>query len=259
VAGVAVLTLVPWTVRNLAHFSEPVALSTNSQEVLYYANCPDVYSGPEIGYWSFNCQARYRAAHGNPPGDEVAQSKVWADRGVRYALDHKDRWLAVGAARVSRVWDLKYGHSNVTLLRFEGRPQRWNEIGLWVYRLMLLPAAAGIVVLRRRRQRMWPLLMMGVMVTLTALYAYGAVRFRTPGDLALLVLAGVAVDAILPGRRTPAGPSSPDVAHRGGGGTDGDGMPGGADESDHHDHEPDHAASRPGPAEAPIAPAGANP
>jgi hypothetical protein len=39
--------------------------------------------------------------------------------------------------------------------------------------------------------------MMLVMVTLTALTAYGGIRFRTPGDLALVVLAGLALDALI--------------------------------------------------------------
>ncbi|MCU1452362.1 MAG: hypothetical protein JWN46_508 [Acidimicrobiales bacterium] len=205
--GAALLVLLPWTVRNLLTFDKPVLLSTNSEEVIYYANCPDVYSGPLIGSWSFNCQVRARARGEEPAGDQATKAKVWRARGVAYALAHKDRWLPVGAARISRVWDLTYGESNVTLMRFEGRPARWNRIGLWAYRLMLLPAFAGAVLLRRRRVRVWPLLITGVMVTLTALYAYGSVRFRTPADLAILVLAAVAIDALLPGRRDD-GPGS---------------------------------------------------
>jgi len=218
VASVAVVVLAPWTIRNLATFDEPVALSTNSEEVLYYANCPDVYSGPQIGYWSFNCQQRYRAVHGNPPGDQATQAKFWRRLGVQYALDHTDRWPAVAVARVDRVWDLTHGESNATLLQFEGRPQDWNPVGLWVYRALLIPAIGGVILLRRRRERLWPLLMMGVMVTVTALYAYGSVRFRTPGDLAILALAGVAIDALLPGgaghRRNRVASHAPDRSER---------------------------------------------
>ena len=54
---------------------------------------------------------------------------------------------------------------------------------------------AGWVVLRRRGVLVYPLVALGLMVLVTTVYAYGAVRFRTPLELALLIGAGVAVDA----------------------------------------------------------------
>jgi hypothetical protein len=44
--------------------------------------------------------------------------------------------------------------------------------------------------------------MVGV-VTFTAVTVYGHVRFRTVGDLVVLVCAGVAIDAVLPRRSAP--------------------------------------------------------
>ena len=88
---------------------------------------------------------------------------------MRYALDHQDRWPAVALARVARVWDLQHSESTITAMRFEGRDERWSRAGLWGYRLLLVLAVAGVVVAVRRRLRIWPLLMMLVMVTLTAL------------------------------------------------------------------------------------------
>jgi 4-amino-4-deoxy-L-arabinose transferase-like glycosyltransferase len=209
-AGIALAVLAPWTIRNLATFDHVVPVSTNSEEVLYYANCPDVYRGPLIGWWSFNCQERARAANiaagrpKDPPGDESARAAGWGKLGRQYAMDHKDRWAAVAFARITRVWDLQRADTTARLLTFEGRPYRWSEDGLLVYRLTLLPGLAGLVVLwRRRRDPVWPLVAMIAMVTLTAVSVYGHIRFRTVGDLVLLVGAGIAVDAVLPGRRAP--------------------------------------------------------
>jgi len=42
-----------------------------------------------------------------------------------------------------------------------------------------------------------PLLAMPVLATATALYAYGATRFRMPAEVAIVVLAAVAIDAAL--------------------------------------------------------------
>jgi peptidoglycan/LPS O-acetylase OafA/YrhL/4-amino-4-deoxy-L-arabinose transferase-like glycosyltransferase len=208
---VALGMLAPWTVRNLVTFDRPVLVSTNSEEVLFYANCPETYRGPLIGYWSFNCQQQVRAereAAGlppDPPGDESERAAGWGELGREYALDNQDRWPAVGLARVLRAWDLSHSDSTISALQFEGRDRGWSTAGLWVYRLLLVPALAGLVILRRRQVPIWPLLSMVGVVTFTALTVYGHVRFRTVGDLVVLVCAAVAFDALLP-RRKPSEP-----------------------------------------------------
>jgi peptidoglycan/LPS O-acetylase OafA/YrhL len=211
--AVALGLLAPWTIRNLVTFDRPVPVSTNSEEVLYYANCPDTYDGPFIGYWSFACQVRARqerVARGlppDPPGDEAERSAAWGELGREYALDHKDRWPAVVTARVTRLWDLQHTDNNVSALAIEGRPQEWSERGLWIYRLVLVPGLVGLWLVRRRGSAVWPLVSMMAMVTATAVYAYGHVRFRTAADLVLVVGAAVALDALLPGRRAEAADS----------------------------------------------------
>jgi peptidoglycan/LPS O-acetylase OafA/YrhL len=199
--AVALGLLAPWTIRNLLTFEERVPVSTNSEEVLFYANCPDTYSGPFIGYWSFNCQEqarKQRVAEGlpaDPPGDESQRAAGWGKLGRQYANDHRDRWPAVLWARVTRVWDLAHSDNNARALQLEGRDYGWSRKGLWVYRLVVVPGVVGLVLLRRRRTTVWPLVMVLVMVTVTAAAVYGHVRFRTTGDLVLAVGAAVALDA----------------------------------------------------------------
>jgi peptidoglycan/LPS O-acetylase OafA/YrhL len=210
--AVALGLLAPWTIRNLVRFEEPVPVSTNSEEVLYYANCPDTYAGPLIGYWSFNCQERARQERvaaglpADPPGDESQRAKGWGELGRAYAKEHSDRWPAVAAARVARVWDLRYGETNAKVLQFEGRPYDWSVRGLWLWRLLLIPGIAGLVLLCRRRVMVWPLVSMLAMVTVTAVAVYGHIRFRTVGDLVVIVGAAVTLDALLPARRTAGAP-----------------------------------------------------
>lgn len=206
---VALGLVAPWTARNLVQFKETVPVSTNSEEVLFYANCPDSYNGPLIGYWSFNCQERVRKERvvqglpADPPGDESQRAKGWGDLGRKYASAHKDRWAAVVAARVTRVWDLQHSAVNLRALQFEGRPYNWSRAGLALYRLTLIPGIAGLVILRRRRVMVWPLVSMLAMVTITAVAVYGHIRFRTVGDLVLLVGTAVTIDALLRGRPRP--------------------------------------------------------
>ena len=201
--GVALALLAPWTIRNLLNFERPVPVSTNSEEVLYYANCPDTYRGQFIGYWSFNCQERARAERvadglpADPPGDEAERAAAWGSLGRQYAMDHRSRWPAVVFARVNRVWDLRHGENSARAIALEGRPLDWARAGLWTYRLLLLPGLVGLWLLHRRRVIIWPLVAMLAMITATAVYAYGHIRFRTVGDLVLLVGAAVAIDALL--------------------------------------------------------------
>lgn len=204
----AAVLLVPWIIRNQIRFGEFVAVSTNSEEVLFYANCDDVYSGESMGFWSFACQERVREeriARGlspDPPGNEAQRARAWGEMGRRYALDHRDRLPAVAVARVARAWDLAYSEHNVRALVIEGRPRPWARAGLWIYRIVGIAGIAGIALLRRRGRVIWPLVSIIAMVTIIAVYAYGHVRFRTAGDLVLIVGAAVLLDTILPGRRS---------------------------------------------------------
>ena len=218
--AVALGVMAPWLVRNAVEFHRPV-LSTNSEEVLYYANCPDTYSGQFIGYWSFNCQERARAereAQGlprDPPGDEAERASAWGALGRQYAADNKERLPYVVAARVSRVWDLRYAENNARVVAIEGRPVSWAKRGLWLYRLLAIPGLIGLWIIHRRRDReAWPLVAMLAMITTTAVYAYGHIRFRTVGDLVLLVGAAVALEALISRWRSPPDPNpapDPDV------------------------------------------------
>lgn len=203
--GLAILLLVPWSVRNLTTFHDPVFMSTNGTEVLVYANCHDAYHGTFLGFWVFGCEKDIIAAKGLPPGDESQRANYWKQVGLDYARDHAGRLPVVVAARVGRLWDVFRPFQNTELSKIEGRPKWVSTLGLWCYWSMLPFAAGGIVALRRRKVIVLPLLIQAVGATLTAAYAYGVVRLRAPVEVAIVVLAAVAVDALLR-RRWPVVP-----------------------------------------------------
>ena len=69
---------------------------------------------------------------------------------------------------------------------------------------LLLPfAVAGVVLLRRRSDAVWILLMPFVAVSVTALATYGNMRFRESAELSLVVLAAVALDSLWRSRAAP--------------------------------------------------------
>ena len=64
--------------------------------------------------------------------------------------------------------------------------------------LLLLPLAVyGLVLVRRRGAGAWIIATPLLTVTLTTLLAYGAVRFRHSAELAIVVLAAVALDRLI--------------------------------------------------------------
>ena len=69
----------------------------------------------------------------------------------------------------------------------EGRPVRWQTLGTRMYWVLLPFAVAGAVLLRRRRQLLWPLHMTGVMVSVTAAVTDGQQRFRIAAEPAYVI------------------------------------------------------------------------
>ncbi len=85
---------------------------------------------------------------------------------------------------------------NVAVGELQRRPRVWSWIGLVCYAVMVPLAIAGLVILRRRRVPIFPLLAMPILVTITAIMFYGNPRFRRPAEIVIVVGASVAIDAI---------------------------------------------------------------
>lgn len=199
VAGVVALAvLVPWTLFNLVRFEEPVLLSTNDGLTIVGANCDEVYHTTAIGLWSLQCAQRVPVS-----GDQSEVSATYRDVGIDFIRANRDRLPAVVATRVARAWSLYAPDQMAWYNQGEGRPRWGSYVGLAMYYLLAVAAVAGAVVLRRRQVPVWPLAGTVVIVTLTAAAFYGLVRFRIPAEIAIVVLAAVAVDALL-ARRSPA-------------------------------------------------------
>jgi asparagine N-glycosylation enzyme membrane subunit Stt3 len=102
----------------------------------------------------------------------------------------------VAAARVARTWGL-WAPFAVP----EGRRAWVQRLGAAIYYVLIPLAVYGLILLRRRKVPVWILLAPFVTVTLTALLAYGQIRFRHSAELSLVVLAAVALDRLLPSKR----------------------------------------------------------
>ena len=181
------ITLAPWTIRNATTFDRFVPLSTNDGTLVAGANCRDTYYGRDIGSWQIDC------VPGGPPVDESVAAARYRNAGRDYALDHAGRLPLVVGARLARSFGV---YQPIRQARHaEGRSDGIEIAGVFAFYLVAAGAVAGAVILRRRGR---PLLVLCAPVALAALataIGYGVPRFRHPADLALVVLAAVAIDA----------------------------------------------------------------
>jgi 4-amino-4-deoxy-L-arabinose transferase-like glycosyltransferase len=201
VAVVATVVVVsPWLARNWIEFDRPVLTSTNDATVLTGANCERTYHGRDLGFWSVACRAPLTERN------EARQAAIWRRDGLEYARDHAGRLVVVAPVRVLRTWDLWQPQGQVRYA--EGRDFTVERLGVVVYFLLLPFAVWGVLVVRRGGGPLWVLLAPIFLVTVVSVLAYGYTRFRYGADLAMVMLAGVAVAELVQRRRDfPSSPS----------------------------------------------------
>jgi 4-amino-4-deoxy-L-arabinose transferase-like glycosyltransferase len=200
VACVAALAVTsPWLIANLTRFDKPVLFSTNDGLTICGANLHRTWYGSGTGLWALDC-----AGFPVPKGDRSVTSDALRSDGLRFIRDHLARLPVVVAVRIARVWSLYAPGQMASYNVNEGRDAGVSWAGFVTFWLLVPCAAVGAVMLRRRRVPITPLIAQFVVVTITAAAIYGLVRFRVPAEVSLVVLAAVAVDAWLGGRRDAA-------------------------------------------------------
>jgi 4-amino-4-deoxy-L-arabinose transferase-like glycosyltransferase len=239
VAAAAVVLIGPWVGHNLTRFEKPVYLSNGLGATLLGGSCDAAFHGSNLGYWS-TCpgsadearippppeatQARWRA---DPEGtvderkaylrryfegtpDESENDATARREALDYIFDNKDRFPAVVAARVGRIWNLYRPWQNASFDGLvEGRGLAQARLALVAYFIYATGAIAGLFVLRRRRHPIWPYLVLAGVVTFSVAITFGIQRYRIPVDAVLPALAAVYVDAVLRRRARVSCPSAP--------------------------------------------------
>lgn len=232
------MVIAPWVVHNLYRFNEPVTLSYGLAGVLTQANCDQTYSGELLGYWDPNCSflderigpsarecvrepERCAEIYAERFGDESEAAALGQELGVEYITEHKGRLPVVMSARVGRMWGLFRPAQQMRIDGFaEGRGLWGARVGLITFYELVAVGVVGLVVLRRRKVPILPLVSMAVLVTTVAALAIPVTRYRVPLEVALAVLAGVVIDQGLrwwraratPARRRRGDPAGDDAA-----------------------------------------------
>jgi 4-amino-4-deoxy-L-arabinose transferase-like glycosyltransferase len=194
--AVSAVVVAPWLIRNRIEFAEPVTVTTSAGRLLSYANCEFTYSGRTAGSWWLPCS-------GESPnsGDESVDDLVFRGRATAYIRSHLTEVPRVVAIRVLRQWGLynpfqQVGEDAVV----GGRERPLGDVALLQFYVLAVMSVFGAIELGKRKVPLWPLISMVVLVTITAALSYGVTRFRTPAEVALVVLAAVAIDSALGAR-----------------------------------------------------------
>ena len=207
VAGAAAVVVVgPWVGYNLSRFEKPVYISVSIGGALCGSNNDGAFYGKRIGLWvADDCPIPRRA-----PADPSVLADYWAHAGTDYLQDHLDRLPIVILARLGRVWGVYRPSGTIDYQeRIDGIGSDLGWAGYASYLLLLPFAVGGVVVLRRRRVTVFPLLATFASVTLAAGSFYGLLRMRYASDIALVVLASIAIESIMSARA----PSRPATEH----------------------------------------------
>lgn len=188
------LVVTPWVAYNRARFDEPTFVSTNDGIAMLGSNCDAVYHGGALGLT--NLAPGVCLPDRPPPGDDSVAARVYRDEAIDYMRENASRVPVVVAARIGRNWGFFRPGDMVSWNANEGRPRAVTRAGMWFYYPILVLAVAGTVVARRRRIRVWPLLVPAVVVTVSTVLSYGQTRFRVPAEPSLVILASVALVAL---------------------------------------------------------------
>jgi hypothetical protein len=207
--------IAPWVGYNFSRFDKHVYLAAGDGYVLGVGNCDLTYHGDFLGYWTPFCILG--PGRPDPPkgSDMSDKSAFYRHNAIEYIKNHKKRLPVVVAARIGRLWGVyRPGQNRQFDINVEGRGKVPVTLGYAGYYALVPFAVAGAFILRRRRVKIWPFLVVVVIVaTVTAAISFGITRYRAAAEVVLVVLGAVGFDALLSwiaGRRSSRGAAAPE-------------------------------------------------
>jgi len=219
VGGAALLLIVgPWMIRNAVTFNRFVPIGSNSGVVVLGANCPEVYSGREIGSWSFGCVAitaslePEKSLISREGLSEVDVYNNWMDAGLRYLGFNSTDLVKVVPVRILRTAGLWNPAAQLDFDTAEGRNRTAQVAGFFVHWLLLPFAVGGAFVAWRRGRGLASIVLVPVAIAvIDSGILYGSTKMRATAEpsLALFAALGLVAGVVaLKDRRSRAQQSS---------------------------------------------------
>jgi hypothetical protein len=184
-----------------------VFLSTGLEPTMLGANCDATHCGNLTGY--FTPEPTEPAGKGYKRGDDQSERNQIARRiTFGYIGNNKSGVPVVVLARWGRITGL-YRPWNQGGVRSRHRGSGGLDgprVTLQLLHCGHAAIAGGVIVRRRKRVHLFPLLVPAVIVLFAVALSWGSNRYRASAEGALVVLAAVAIDA---GARVAARPPGP--------------------------------------------------
>lgn len=199
----ALMVMSPWVLFNLSRFDSPVFLSTNLGGTLAAANTDATYYGKIIGYKDYNGAREVIAKAEARSGtwkrlDPSEQDRAIRAESMHYIRAHLTRLPVVILARLGRITHLYEPFQEVAFDRLFLRQE--TAVGyaiVWSFWGVALLALGGVVLLRRQRVQVWPLLIIPAIVCISVAMTFAQTRYRAPAEVSLVILAAVSIDTLV--------------------------------------------------------------
>jgi 4-amino-4-deoxy-L-arabinose transferase-like glycosyltransferase len=209
--AVIILAQAPWTLYNLDRFEKPVILSTGFGFTAQAGACNSTFYGDRLGSFDTQKCVVFAIPRRVQLRDGSVTDVLYRQRAFKYTTGHLGRLPVVIAVREARTWSLVPPGLQVSLNgQLLNAPYSVLWLQLVLYWVLLVPAVAGAVWLRRRRVALYPLLVFPITVVLSTAITFGDSRYRAPTEVTLVILAAIAIDVATKRREelhmTPVGP-----------------------------------------------------
>lgn len=195
-AALGCLALIaPWTAYNRTRFEAVVPLSVGLGATMAAGNCDLTYdpSSRNFAYYEFACAIFSPVTSDDPSvSDGERRANV-----VRYIRDHPAGFVVTAAARSGRTFSFYAPTQQVDFEAERGTSAGVIRSGLFAYWLLVPLAIYGFVLARRRGVAVYPFVGLVLVVLAAVIPTIGAVRYRAPAEVAIVVLAAVGVDAVV--------------------------------------------------------------
>jgi hypothetical protein len=207
----AIVVVAPWAIYNTARFHDPVLLSTEFGATLAEANCATTYSGPRFGWADTQCRLALADNFIGPGQDESTRDTALRGDALDFVRGHLGRVPAVIAAREGRSFGWYRPGQQIHFDAARGTPASYVRVGFFVTWALEIAAVGGVVVLRRRRVAVYPLVVVIGTAAIGVALTYAQTRYRASADVAIALLAAAGIDAAvrLFARRAGLTPQAP--------------------------------------------------
>ena len=203
VAGMtSAAVLAPWVAFNLSRFENPVYLSEGYEVTLAASTCDATYHGDYTGYWSITCPLQMLAEEGltRENSDQSELSTVYLEKTIDYIQDNITRVPTVVAVRWLRIFGLWKPVQQSALDAFVDGRELWaTRVSQSTSYVFTALAAAGVVIMRRRRIPVLPLVGPLIVIFITITITFAQNRYRASVEPAIAILAAVAVEQMVRG------------------------------------------------------------